>query len=72
MQGELRLRTLQLEGNLFRLNRKLDKEVNLNEYVKTKKEIEKTRMQLEQYRMCLDEFEKQKAIKRKMVRGLNE
>lgn len=69
MQGELRLRTLQLEGHLFRLNSKLDKESNLNEYIKTKKEIEKTRMQLDQYRMCLDEFEKQKTIKRKMMRG---
>lgn len=71
MIGELRLATMQLEGEIFKLSMALDKEVNLNKYCTLKKEIEKKQIQHTQYRNMADEFEKQeqlKKIKRKMLK----
>lgn len=68
MRSELYMKTLQLEGELFKLDLKLDKETNHNRYCAIKKEMELKRTQVEQYRMIIDEIEKQKTIKRKMLR----
>lgn len=72
MQGELRLRTLQLEGDLFKLMRKYDREISHVARIAMQDQIHKARVQLMQYQCCLDEFQKQeelKRIKRKMRRG---
>jgi hypothetical protein len=69
MIGELRLATVLLEGEIFKLNVALDKELNLNKYCNLKKEIEKKQAQHIQYRNMMDEFEKLerlKTVKRKM------
>jgi hypothetical protein len=69
--GEIRLAMTQIEGEVFKLELKLDKEVNLNNYCKIRKEMDAKKTQHTQYRLVLDEFEKQeqlKKIKRRMMR----
>lgn len=75
MQGEIRLRTLQLEGDLFKLLRKYDREISPMARIAMQSQIHKAKTQLMQYQNCLDEFQKQeelKRIKRKMRRGTSD
>lgn len=68
MSTDLITATLKLEGELFKLGRKLDSCVNLHEYVNLRKEQSHTMVKLEQYRCCIDELQKQATIKRRMRR----
>lgn len=63
MIGELRIEALKLEGDIFKLHRKMDKEYRINEYVEMKKILERKRVQYQQYVMILDEFDKQERLK---------
>lgn len=71
MIGELRIEALKLEGDIFRLNRMMDREHRINHYGELKKALERKKVQYEQYVAILNEFDKQekiRTIKRKMNR----
>lgn len=71
MKSELILKSLQLEGELFKLDMKLDIEKNLNNYCRIMKQKEKVKLEIEQYKNCLEALERQekiKSIKRKMLK----
>lgn len=71
MQSELWTKTLELEGDLFKLLRKHDTEISPMARIALQSQIHKTKTRLMQYQHCLEEFQKQeelKRIKRKMLR----
>lgn len=71
MIGELRIEVLKLEGDIFKLNRMMDKEHRIDRYRELKNVLERKQAQYQQYVMILDEFDKQerlKTIKRKMLK----
>jgi hypothetical protein len=71
VKSELILKSLQLEGELFKLDMKLDAEINLNDYCRIMKQKEKVKLEIEQYKNCLEALERQekiKSVKRKMLR----
>lgn len=71
MKTELIQESLKLEGDLFKIGKRLDKSQNLNEYVRLRKDHDIKTIKYTQYRMILDEIEKQeklKNLKRRMMR----
>lgn len=68
---ELKTASAKLEGELFMLNMKLDKETNLNEFVKKKNKINEIETKIDQYKLSIEAFErveKMKTVKRRMIR----
>jgi hypothetical protein len=71
MIGELRLGALVLEGEIFKIQRAMDRETKITNYSKLRDELDKKKIQHGQYKKALEEFEKMetlKRIKRKMLR----
>ncbi len=64
MKGELITESLKLEGELFLIGKKIDKETDLNKFIKLQKELHEKRVKFDQYNMILNELNKQESIKK--------
>lgn len=64
MKGEVYIATLKLKGEIFKINRRIDKATDLNHYVELQKVLYRKQVQRDQYIEALNEFEKQEQLKR--------
>lgn len=71
MKTKLIQESLKLEGELFKIGKRLDKSQDLNEAVRLRKEHDTKKARHDQYLMILNEIEKKeklKNLKRRMTR----
>lgn len=70
MITELITASLKMEGELFKLGKKIDSEKDLNVFVKLKKEEYELQVRHRQYMILIDDHRKNEAIKSAKRRGM--
>lgn len=64
MKSEVYIASLRLEGEIFKLHKRIDRETNLHHYIELQKVLYKKQVQHGQYVKVLEELEKQEQLQR--------